>query len=160
MLSTSSAPAVPVAPRSKSIFRLTAKPKSIKAPMMPATKGTAATLSRLPSASHASLPSPTVAQSRIPQAPTKFTPPAKLANVIATQSRQIPTLANMGPGTHTSKLPVLPARIPPKIPRAIVTLEKPPTEVVAPVPPSSRLPMPASTKGTRVGTVRGFWKRQ
>ncbi|KAH0834887.1 hypothetical protein J3R83DRAFT_10533 [Lanmaoa asiatica] len=157
------APMVPANPvptseataRSKSIFRLTAKPKSLKTPPTPGTKGNETAIpSRLPITGHASLPSPTAVRSRIPQAPTKFNPPAKLATVIATQSQQA------GLTSPTSKLPMPPSRPPPKIPRSITTLEKLPAENLPSLPPTSRLPMPASTKGTRVGTVKGFWKRQ
>ncbi|KAG9311665.1 hypothetical protein JVU11DRAFT_7900 [Chiua virens] len=146
------------ATRSKSIFRLTAKPKSLKTPtpLTPVSK-IIMPPSRLPVAGHVSLSSPTTARSKIPQAPAKFNPPAKLATVIATQTRQ-PAM-HVGPGlTSTSKLSMPPSRIPPKAPRTITPLEK--AESLSSLPPSSRLPMPAPTKGTRVGTVKGFWKRQ
>ncbi|KAN0085987.1 hypothetical protein V8E55_007121 [Tylopilus felleus] len=145
-------------PRSKSIFRLTAKPKSLKTPVTAGAKETA-TPSKLPVAGNTSLPSPTTARSRIPQAPSKFNPPAKLVNVIATQSRQAPALASPGPVSPTSKLPMPPSRIPPKVLRPILITEKSPVQSL-PSPTSSRLPMPASAKGARVGTVKGFWKRQ
>ncbi|KAF8555806.1 hypothetical protein OG21DRAFT_1507306 [Imleria badia] len=141
------------ATRSKSIFRLTAKPKSLKMPAAPGTKETA-TPSRLPVTGNTSLPSPTT-RSRIPP-PTKFNPPAKLATVMA-QSRQVPALASPGPISPTSKLP---SRVPPKVPRPIAIIEKPVTESLPSPPASSRLPMPASAKvAARVGTVKGFWKR-
>ena len=147
-----------VTSRSKAIFRLTAKQKSLVIPSTPGTKG-AVTPSRLPVVGNASLPSPTATRSRIPQAPTKFNPPAKLATAIATQSRQAPALANPAPISPTSKLRMPSSRPPPKVPRPNMISEKPPVESLPSFPASPRLPI-TSTKGVRVGTVKGFWKRQ
>ncbi|KAG8216520.1 hypothetical protein J3R82DRAFT_6636 [Butyriboletus roseoflavus] len=144
--------------RSKAIFRLTAKPKSLKTPSAPGTKGTM-TSSRLPIAGNASLPSPTTTRSRIPHAPTKFKPPAKLATAAPTQSRPAPALASPGPTSPTSRLPMPSSRPLPKVPRSITILEKPPAETLPSFPVSTKLP-PASAKGVRVGTVKGFWKKQ
>ncbi|KAF8136979.1 hypothetical protein EV363DRAFT_1293383 [Boletus edulis] len=156
MVSTKPAPGNQAATRSKSIFRLTAKPKTLRMPA-PGTKETTMP-SRRPIAGNTSLPSPV--RSKIPQAPTKFNPPAKLVTVIAAQSRQAPALASPGPTSPTSKLPMPPSRAPPKVPRPIVTSGKLPAECPPSLSSPSRLPMPASVKGTRVRTVKGFWKRQ
>ncbi|KAI9568634.1 hypothetical protein HD554DRAFT_696574 [Boletus coccyginus] len=157
MDSTKRVPANQAVARSKSIFRLTAKPKSLKTPITPGVKEMAM-LSRLPITGNTSLPSPTTVRSRIPHAPNKFNPPAKLVSVIASQSRQAPALASPTPISPTSKLPMPPSRALPKAPRPSAVLEKPPVQSISSLP-SSKLPMPASAKGARVGTVRGFWKR-
>ncbi|KAF9239251.1 hypothetical protein BU15DRAFT_74674 [Melanogaster broomeanus] len=145
--------------RSKSIFRLSTKPKTPKPRSVSGPSGKT-TPSKLP------VPGNSIS-SRIPPAPMKFTPPAKLASVLASQSPRIaPAPTNHVYTPLTSKLPA-PSRIaspssklprsPPAIKTAIDT--KPSADDLPSTPLTSKLPLPASVKGPRVGTVRGFWRR-
>ncbi|KAI6131423.1 hypothetical protein EDD16DRAFT_856442 [Pisolithus croceorrhizus] len=182
--------------RTKSIFRLTSKPKSVKvrSNAIPVPVPSPASRSKLPvpgahSQSQDIRSSPNqVVSSGIPP-PTKFTPPKKLASVLAGQApsppRQ-PKIAN-APATNAplrfpvssppkSKLPLGPSKVaspPSKAARSMMSGIKVPVYPVdaqgnmkvgaALVDNSivaSKLPLPASSqKAVRAGTVRGFWKR-
>ncbi|KAG2342747.1 hypothetical protein BDR05DRAFT_948790 [Suillus weaverae] len=157
--------------RAKSIFKLSSRPKTPKVRAVP-------TPSKLPlprtvAVSSFSVPngaSPTA--SKIPPPPTKFTPPSKLASMLASQSSSRlphPTSFNAPP---TSILPPPPSKIaPPKIivptPRTLYlphaspsTMEpKSPMSIDEPTALVSRLPLPSAMKASRTNTVKGFWRR-
>ncbi|KIJ08433.1 hypothetical protein PAXINDRAFT_102562 [Paxillus involutus ATCC 200175] len=151
--------------RSKSIFRLstkarTPKTRAVSGPPLKATP------SKLPVRGNASLLSPMGTSSQLPSAPPKFTPPAKLASVLAGQSqRAAPKPISPSSAPPIIKLPTPPSRTTsasrlPRSPPAtkvsmVVTDAKLSTDDLV----TSKLPLPAS-KGARVGTVRGFWRRQ
>ncbi|KAG2108709.1 uncharacterized protein F5147DRAFT_773508 [Suillus discolor] len=159
--------------RAKSIFKLSSRPKTPKVRAV-------ATPSKLPlprtvsvsSSSFLNGASPTV--SKIPPPPTNFTPPSKLASMLASQSSSSrlphPTSFNAPP---TSILPPAPSKIAPP-PKIIVptsrtpyisqashsTMElKSPMSIDEPTALVSRLPLPSAMKATRTSTVRGFWRR-
>ncbi|KIK97594.1 hypothetical protein PAXRUDRAFT_135981 [Paxillus rubicundulus Ve08.2h10] len=154
--------------RSKSIFRLstksrTPKTRAVSGPQLKATP------SKLPVRGNTSLLPPTSTSSKLPQVPPKFTPPAKLASVLASQSqRAAPMLTSPSFAPPIIKLPTPPLRTisasrPPRSPPAtkvsmVVTDAKSSTDDLASMALTSKLPLPAS-KGARAGTVRGFWRR-
>ncbi|KAF8839672.1 hypothetical protein BDN67DRAFT_1012112 [Paxillus ammoniavirescens] len=155
--------------RSKSIFRLSTKSRTPKTRAVsgPPPK---ATPSKLPVRGNASLLSPMNTSPQLSSAPPKFTPPAKLASVLANQSQRaapMPTSPSSAP--PIIKLPTPPSRTTsasrlPRSPPAtkvsmVVTDTKLSTDDLSSMTLASKLPLPAS-KGARVGTVRGFWRRQ
>ncbi|KAG2032416.1 hypothetical protein BDR03DRAFT_1015231 [Suillus americanus] len=157
--------------RAKSIFKLSSRPKTPKVRAV-------ATPSKLPlprtvAVSSFSVPngaSPTA--SKIPPPPTKFTPPSKLASMLASQSSSRlphPTSLNAPP---TSMLPPPPSKIAPPskiivptrapyLPQASPSTMEPksPMSIDEPTALVSRLPLPSAMKASRTSTVRGFWRR-
>jgi len=159
--------------RAKSIFKLSSRPKTPKVRAV-------ATPSKLPlprsvAVSSSSFPNgASPSASKIPPPPTKFTPPSKLASMLASQSSSSrlphPTSFNAPP---TSILPPPPSKTAPS-PKIIVptprtlylpqaspsTMEpKSPISVDEPTALVSRLPLPSAMKASRTSTVRGFWRR-
>ncbi|KAF9226422.1 hypothetical protein BS17DRAFT_777243 [Gyrodon lividus] len=155
-------PASETSSRSKSIFRLSTKPRTPKGRTV---SGPKATPSKLPVPGNTSMLQPISVESTISSAPTKFTPPAKLASVLASQSQRLvaPAPTSSISSSPILKLPTAPSRIAPpsKLPRSPATMVSVVvTDDLPSAPLTSKLPLPASAKGTRVGTVRGFWRRQ
>ncbi|KAJ8585556.1 hypothetical protein M405DRAFT_312684 [Rhizopogon salebrosus TDB-379] len=160
--------------RAKSIFKLSAR---TKAPKVRAVSGPA-TPSKLPLpravATSSIIPNGAIPPaSKIPPPPTKFTPPSKLASMLASQpSSRLPhpTLPNAPP---TSKLPTPPPKSHPQLtivvptPAPLFLQAKPvavepksPLSIDEPIPLVSKLPLPStSSKVSRNSTVRGFWRR-
>ncbi|KAH7882457.1 hypothetical protein F5I97DRAFT_370725 [Phlebopus sp. FC_14] len=137
--------------RAKSIFRIPAKPKTRT--NVSGAQESGPTPSKLPVPSTAA--SPPAAVSKIPQTPSKFTPPAKLASVLAGQGPR--SSSNVAPVSSppASKLPTPPSRIVPS-PKVVRPMQVPEDASLV----TSKLPLPLSTKNARVGTVKGFWRRQ
>ncbi|KAG1735594.1 uncharacterized protein EDB91DRAFT_1250425 [Suillus paluster] len=159
--------------RAKSIFKLSSRPKTPKVRAV-------ATPSKLPlprmgAVSSSSIPNgASLTASKIPPPPTKFTPPSKLASMLASQASSRlphPISPNSPP---TSKLPPPPSKMitpPPKIivptrmqilPQASPSVIEPksPMSIDEPIALVSKLPLPSiSSKASRTSTVRGFWRR-
>ncbi|KAG2359535.1 hypothetical protein BDR07DRAFT_209577 [Suillus spraguei] len=156
--------------RTKSIFKLSSRPKTpkVRAVSIPSKLPLPRTVAISSSISNGASPT----ASKIPPPPTKFTPPSKLASMLASQSSSRlphPTSFNLPP---TSILPSPPSKIVPPskiivpthrtpyLPQASPSTMEPkspmfdePTAVV------SRLPLPSAMKASRTNTVRGFWRR-
>ena len=163
--------------RAKSIFRLTSKPKTPKAHANGARAPGYATQEKPPVPP---LPSSNATPSGIPS-PTKFTPPSKLASVLAGQMPSPPRQPNSKVGLlhmsasppPKSKLPIPPSRtVSPaasRVPRSVTM----PSGIKVPVysidgnPRSatmengvltgSKLLTPSLSRTTRLSTVRGLW---
>ncbi|KAG2140588.1 hypothetical protein DEU56DRAFT_911655 [Suillus clintonianus] len=159
--------------RAKSIFKLSSRPKTPKVRAM-------ATPSKLPLPRTVSVSSSNISNgasptaSKIPPPPTTFTPPSKLASMLASQSSSRlphPTSPNAPP--PTSKLPLPPLKIapPPKhvvptprtssLPQANPSTMEPksPMSIDGPTALVSKLPLPSAMKASRTTTVMGFWRR-
>lgn len=175
--------------RAKSIFRLTSKPKSVKVrsnaiPVSVSSRSKPPVLSAHSPSQGIQSNSNQVVTSGIPP-PTRFTPPKKLASVLAGQAPPPPSqpkitnapLRSPVSPPSKSKLPLAPSKIAKSPPSK--TVRSMMSGIKVPVYPAdgqgtvkvgaalvdnsigaSKLPLPASSqKAVRVGTVRGFWKR-
>ncbi|KAL4078108.1 hypothetical protein V8B97DRAFT_1865571 [Scleroderma yunnanense] len=177
--------------RTKSIFRLTSKPKTPKvrtnAVPVPVQKKLASSGSySQPPSNSSSSNTVTMATSDMPS-PMKFSPPSKLASVLAGQMPAPPRQPNSSRATITnilvsplpkSKLPTSHSKITSpssKVPRSATVM----TGLRVPVYPAdgnaklgltesgtptgtSKLPMPAlshTQRPAKVGTVQGLWRK-